>query len=141
MKYLSNSENETKKILNKIFEKYPDYRVFCLYGDLGAGKTTLTKGISSLIHVNEKKIKSPTFTILNKYIHNGKKVYHFDLYRVTSYEELRDIGFEEMLDEENSYIFIEWPSKIQDNLPQKRIDIELSHEGQSERRIKVQVNK
>jgi len=137
MKYLSSSNKETKEILGKVLEKFPKKRVFCLFGDLGSGKTTFTKGLSKDIGLDEKQIKSPTFTIMNKYENRGKAIYHLDLYRINSYQELLDIGFDEMLNDQNSKIFIEWPEKIEDDLPEERLDIYFKYLDEEKREILI----
>jgi len=94
-------------------------------GEMGAGKTTLIKAICDELGVKEN-VSSPTFSIVNEYIaKDGKKVYHFDFYRIKSEEEAFDMGYEEYF-YTNAYCFIEWPQKIQNILPDDTIQLSIS---------------
>lgn len=100
-----------------------------LNGDLGAGKTTLTKSIGKALGIN-KTISSPTFTILK--IYNGNlPLYHIDAYRLEGLDQ--DLGFEEML-EGDGVAIIEWGEFIKDILPKERLDISILN-GNDEERI------
>lgn len=97
--------------------------VVLLHGDLGAGKTTLTQGIAAGFHVAEE-IQSPTFTIVAE--HDGKDVegtpirlYHLDLYRLTTREELDGLGYEQYLEPVDGVSVIEWPERAGDWLPDR----------------------
>ena len=70
--------------------------IFCLVGDLGTGKTMMSKGIAMGLGLSEEDITSPTFTIVNTYDYLEKPLYHFDVYRITDISEMDDIGYEEM---------------------------------------------
>jgi len=103
-----------------ILEQANGRKIFCFYGDLGAGKTTLIKEICKQLGVEDSG-SSPTFSIVNEYAYHapasGKKlIYHFDLYRLKSESEIFDIGYEEYLYSGN-YCFIEWPEKMEHLLP------------------------
>lgn len=98
-----------------------------LTGDLGAGKTTFTKGIGKGLNI-KKVINSPTFTIVKVY-HGDLSLYHFDAYRLEDND--NELGFEEMF-EAGGISVIEWPQFIEDILPEERLDIEiLKNEDQS----------
>lgn len=84
--------------------------VIFLYWDLWAGKTTLSSILINNILQKSYKITSPTYVYYNKY----DDIYHFDLYRIESYDEFISIGWEEILDNNNGIIFIEWPERIQE---------------------------
>lgn len=94
--------------------------ILTLEGELGAGKTTLTKGIGQGLHI-KKIINSPTFTIVKVY-HGDKTLYHFDAYRLEGQDE--ELGFEEMF-EDDGVCVIEWPQFIQDILPKERLHIHI----------------
>ena len=94
----------------------------CLDGDLGAGKTHLSKGIAKGLDIDEE-ITSPNFTIVQEY--EGRiPLYHFDVYRIADSEEMYNIGFDDYLNR-NGAIVIEWSEIIRDILPSQRLDIEI----------------
>lgn len=96
------------------------HSIITLTGELGAGKTTLTKGIGKGLGIT-KIINSPTFTIVKCY--EGRlTLYHFDAYRLEGADD--DLGFEEMLDDDGVCV-IEWPMYIEDILPVERLEIEI----------------
>jgi len=116
--------------------RQPDHRraLVCLHGQLGAGKTTLVRGILRAFgHV--AAVKSPTYTLLEPYEDVDPPVYHFDLYRLGDSEELDFIGFEELLDAD-AVKLVEWPERGGARLPQPDLDVRLSLEGEG-RRIDV----
>ncbi|NGX31541.1 MAG: hypothetical protein K940chlam8_00912, partial [Chlamydiae bacterium] len=113
----------------KLLDLYPDYRIFCFHGDLGAGKTTLIKEIiSKKDNVKKDVIVSPTFVYCNLY----ETCAHFDLYRLKNPQEFTFMGFDELFD--THLCLIEWPERLVE-LPQKRIDVFIEHETQNTRRI------
>jgi tRNA threonylcarbamoyladenosine biosynthesis protein TsaE len=127
-KIVSKSVDETEKIgfrLGRLLEKGD---VVCLTGDLGAGKTTLSKSIARGLEVHED-VTSPTFTIINEY--QGRlPVYHFDVYRIMDIEEMYEIGYEEYF-YGGGICIVEWASKIEELIPDAYlwIEIKLGEEG------------
>ncbi len=98
--------------------------IVCLTGDLGTGKTHITKGIAKGLNIDDN-ITSPTFTIVNEY--EGRlPLYHFDVYRIGSSEEMYDIGYDEYINSDGVCI-IEWANLIEDILPSEYLDIQLSY--------------
>ena len=98
--------------------------IFCFYGELGAGKTTLIKEICRQLGVTDPG-SSPTFSLINEYdAGSGKRLFHFDLYRLKSESEIYDIGYEEYLFSGN-YCFIEWPLKIERLLPANHVKVQI----------------
>ena len=117
-------ENKTREIGYKLGKLLFPGSVICLIGDLGAGKTTMTQSLAKALEVDDY-ITSPTFTIVNEY--EGKMpLYHFDVYRIGSSEEMYDIGFDEYIDAEGVCI-IEWANIIEDILPDEYLKIELKY--------------
>jgi len=108
--------------------------VLALYGELGTGKTVLVKGLSEAVGVKEN-VESPTFTIVGEY--KGRiPLYHMDLFRMSSVEEILRIGYEEYVYGDGVCV-IEWAEKIEQLLPKRRLDIRLFHVAEDERRIEV----
>lgn len=100
------SLEEMKKVL--FFPKNGD--IIFLYGDLAAGKTTLSKFLIQNMIGENTEVTSPTYTYYNKY---GENIYHFDLYRLTNYDEFFAIWWEEILDNPNNICIIEWPEILE----------------------------
>lgn len=100
--------NQLKFVAKKILNIAQNKKIFSFYGEMGSGKTTI---IAEIVKQLDSHIVafSPTFTIINEYpTHNGDSIFHFDLYRLNSIQELTEIGFEEFLNL-GKYCFIEWP--------------------------------
>lgn len=113
--------------------------IIALYGDLGSGKTQLVKGICRGLGVTQV-VNSPTFIIVNEYSSDRfDKIFHFDLYRMKTQNEILDIGFKDYLNN-GSVIFIEWPEHIENLLPQSTIKIHIAHtvEDENSRWIKLE---
>lgn len=111
--------------------------IVALHGDLGAGKTTFSKGvISSFSSVLETEVQSPTFTYLNIYEGN-LVIYHFDLYRLKNEQEFIAMGFLDYLGEVDGICLIEWPNRITGLLPKGTQHIHFEHLEQGGREIHV----
>jgi tRNA threonylcarbamoyladenosine biosynthesis protein TsaE len=107
-----------------------------LSGDLGSGKTTLTKGIVSGLGVaKEVEVTSPTFTLVHVY-GNTKKVYHADLYRIESFHDFETLGLEDLF-EQPGVVILEWSERFPLNSPWPQKRIRLEHLGGDARRIRV----
>jgi tRNA threonylcarbamoyladenosine biosynthesis protein TsaE len=105
--------------------------IIALYGELGTGKTQVVKGICSALGVKEV-VNSPTFIIVNEYSsYKIPFIFHFDLYRMRTTQEVIDIGFEDYFIR-NGLIMIEWPELIKNILPSKTKNIYLSYNGNNE---------
>lgn len=121
--YLENEE-QTRDIGYKLGNLLTPKSVVCLIGDLGAGKTTMTQSLAQALKVDDY-ITSPTFTIVNEY--EGKMpLYHFDVYRIGSSDEMYDIGFDEYINGDGVCI-IEWANLIEDILPDEYLYIEMNY--------------
>ncbi len=96
--------------------------VFCLYGEVGAGKTAFTKGFAAALQI-EEEVVSPTFNIVQAY-EGLKKLYHFDVYRIEDISEMENIGFDDYLFGDGICV-IEWPEMIEELLPKERINIRI----------------
>lgn len=108
-----------------------------LSGELGAGKTTLTKGIvGALGAAEEDQVTSPTFTLVHKY-DRGAVVYHVDLYRVGDFHDLETLGLEDFLTEQ-AIIIVEWPEKLTLRTTWPVLRIFLQHAGEDARHISIE---
>lgn len=106
--------------------------VFCLDGNLGAGKTKLAQGFGEGLGVDDI-INSPTFTLINEY--KGRLTYyHMDVYRLEGYEEMFDLGYEEYF-YGNGIVLIEWSKNVEEILPKERLDIEIKRGEEENQRI------
>ena len=120
-------------IARKILQAYPDERVLALYGELGAGKTTLIKAFCNVLKVNDE-VTSPSFSIVNEYEAGGiDLIYHFDFYRIKKLEEVLDIGYEEYF-YSGYYCFLEWADKIEELLPEAYVYISITKNDNDEGR-------
>lgn len=102
----------------------PGARVYCLYGDLGSGKTTFTQGFAKALGITTRLL-SPTFIIVRRYdIPSSEKfLYHIDLYRLKNADDTEELGLTEILTNPESIVVIEWAEKLGDMMPVPRYDI------------------
>ena len=133
-KILSKSVLQTEKIAAYLATKLKGNEIIALYGDLGAGKTSFTKGLAKALEVNPDEVHSPTFTLLNEY--NGKyKIYHFDMYKINFLEELYSLGFFDFI--ENGIIITEWSENIDKFLPENTIKVHIEYVQNENERILI----
>lgn len=127
----THSEEETIELGRKIAAELPSHAVVLLTGNLGAGKTTLAKGIISGLGAAEpEEVASPTFTLIHEY----GRVLHIDLYRLDTAAQVATLGLDEIFDRD-AVVLIEWGEKFRELMPADRIEIALSAEGEQNRRI------
>jgi tRNA threonylcarbamoyladenosine biosynthesis protein TsaE len=132
--YESNNERETVEIGERIGKRLKEGDVVCLYGDLGSGKTTMVKGIASVIGVEEKEITSPSFIIIAE--HEGSvPFYHIDLYRI-SRERVHELGLKEYLYGSGISV-IEWAEKADEEIPDASIRVRITYAGEHKRVIDI----
>lgn len=113
------SIDEINDVVKDFLEVFNNYKIICLKGDLGAGKTSLIKGFCSLLECNDD-VTSPSFSLINQYKTEKSEIYHLDLYRLKNLEEAMDLGIEELIYSGN-YCFIEWYEKIKNVLPMQNV--------------------
>ena len=142
-KLISNGPKETeeigKKLSNFILKlKEPGPCLIFLQGELGTGKTTLTRGFVEGFGFKEV-VKSPTYTIVELYSSPSIEIHHFDFYQINHIKELSNIGIEEYLNKKDSISIIEWPEKFMGFLPSPDLHIILNHSTKKdeERMLKV----
>lgn len=123
-KIITHSAKETQKIADDFAKVVQDSAVLCLYGDLGAGKTTFVQGFAKGLGIN-KRLISPTFIIVRQYDLESsiKNFYHIDLYRVQSKDDLKELGLKEILENKHNMVAIEWAEKLGPLLPKERWEV------------------
>ena len=130
--YLTRSEEETISLGETLARELPARAVVLLIGNLGAGKTTLAKGIAKgRAAADPEQVSSPTFTLIHEY---GPKLYHIDLYRLDEEREVETLGLDEIF-EKDALVLIEWGEKFPKLMPRERIEIRLETTSGDERRI------
>jgi tRNA threonylcarbamoyladenosine biosynthesis protein TsaE len=133
--YITESAEETERLGIEIGKRAVYGDVIALRGELGSGKTALTRGIAEGLGVTEE-ITSPTFSLME--IHEGEKIlYHFDLYRIEDDREFNNLCFEEYWENDGVSV-IEWAERAGSRLPERRIDINIDYISSTERRITVE---
>lgn len=143
MEYITHSDAETRELGKKLAADVKGGDIVLLSGELGAGKTTLVKGLAGGLGIKEE-ITSPTFTLMNIYhrkhekTENMKTLVHIDTYRLRNEQELIDIGVEDYLGNSETVCVIEWPEKLQTLLKNKKvIHMSLQHLESGGRKIVV----
>lgn len=133
---VTHSSEETVELGRQIGAALKPPVLILLSGDLGAGKTTLTKGIvSGLGAAREDQVTSPTFTLVHKY-GDAAAVYHVDLYRVGDFRDLESLGLEDLLTEQ-AIVIVEWPEKFTLRTDWPTVRIHLEHVSEDTRRISI----
>jgi len=129
------SESDTLALAARLAKKCRAGMVICLYGDLGAGKTTFVRGfLRALGH--KGVVPSPTFALVNEYPRLKPPVFHMDLYRVEPGDP-SNLALAEYFDDEDSVALIEWPEAVESLLPKKRVEIRLTHRKAGGRTVRV----
>jgi tRNA threonylcarbamoyladenosine biosynthesis protein TsaE len=131
------SDQETMELGKKIGQECKGGETWLLYGDLGAGKTTLSKGIiSSICNIEPHEVVSPTFVYLQIYEGEKNTVYHFDLYRLQSEEEFYALGFDEYLSC-GGVVCIEWPERVPSLVETLHKKVRINHKIQGQREVNI----
>ncbi len=134
MQYISHSEEETEKIGAEFARGLSAGSVVAMYGDLGAGKTAFVRGMAKGLGI-DSMVNSPTFTIVNEY--PGKtELFHFDVYRLSSSDELFDIGWEDYLSR-GGICVLEWSSIVEDAFDGSEIRVTIDKLSDSDRQITI----
>ncbi len=130
------SLNDLPKVASDIIAFAEGENIWVLLGEMGAGKTTLTKAIGDQLGILDT-VQSPTFSIVNEYLtQNGETVYHFDFYRIEEPEEAMAIGVEEYFYSGNLCI-VEWPQRIGGLIPEKFLKVEIENLDGEQRNYKL----
>jgi tRNA threonylcarbamoyladenosine biosynthesis protein TsaE len=134
--YRTRSEAETIELGQRLARELPIQGVVLLIGNLGAGKTTLAKGIvSGLGAAPIDEVSSPTFTLIHEY--GEGRAYHVDLYRLDEPAELATLGLDDLFDGE-APVLVEWGERFPTLLPARRTEIRISSDGADEREIQIE---
>jgi tRNA threonylcarbamoyladenosine biosynthesis protein TsaE len=133
----THSAEETIALGRALKEMLAPPKLVLLRGDLGAGKTTLVKGIAAAFEAAlEDDVTSPTFTLIHEYRGPSANLYHIDLYRVDTQRELETLGLDDLRDE-NSILLIEWGEKFAKFVRERDVEIAIDRIGENERRIQI----
>lgn len=127
---MTNSPDETGHLAELVGQKIREGTVLCLEGDLGAGKTLFVQSLAHTLGV-EGEVTSPTFNLMNVY-EGICRIYHFDLYRLETEDELDDIGFYEYTEEPEGIVVIEWPDKFPESLPDDYVRVRITQTNGTE---------
>jgi tRNA threonylcarbamoyladenosine biosynthesis protein TsaE len=134
--FRTRSEEETIALGEELARLLPVRAVVLLIGELGAGKTTLAKGIvKGLGAADPEDVSSPTFTLIHEY-GSGRNVYHIDLYRLRNAREAFALGLEELFDRD-AVLLVEWGERFPELWPEQRIEVRLESLADGERTIRV----
>ncbi len=132
MKIISKSAAQTEEMGELLAKELTGKEVVALFGDLGAGKTAFTRGVAKYCKVRSG-VSSPTFAIVHEYDGEKFKIYHFDMYRINSYEDLESTGFFDYLDK--GVLIIEWSENIVDFLPADAIKVKIEKSNDENQRV------
>ena len=135
MTFLTNSPAETEAIGAALGKILPAGTVIAYRGDLGAGKTAFTRGLARGLGYAEP-VTSPTYTIVNEYLGGRLPLFHFDMYRLASSDDLWDIGWEDYLDR-NGIAAVEWSENVEEAL-EGAISVTIEKTGEESRRITIE---
>ena len=134
--FLSHSAEETISIGAKLAEFLKPGQMIVLRGDLGAGKTTLVKGIAEAFHAAlQEDVTSPTFTLVHEYRGPKATLFHIDLYRIDTERELLTLGIDDLRAEPGSVLLVEWGEKFESIRKQSDAEIVIVRRGNGDRRI------
>jgi len=136
----THSEEETIALGGEIARSLPPRAVVLLTGNLGAGKTTLAKGIvNGLGAASIEEVTSPTFTLIHEYTRApGRSVYHVDLYRLDRPQEVATLGLEELFDRE-AVVLIEWGERFPEFMPLERSEIRIDSNADDSRTVSIRI--
>lgn len=133
-----NNLKETASFAKKFAKLLQGGEIILLNGDLGAGKTTFTRQVLKALGV-KGEVTSPTFTIMREYATKKFNIYHFDMYRIKSPDEVREFGLEDYIysGDKRSLVFIEWSENIKEMLKGKFIEINISLIDEQKRKFEI----
>ncbi len=132
----THSEAETIALATRLAGGLAAGDVVCLEGPLGSGKTCFVRGLAAGLGLDQSEVCSPTFVIWKRYEHDASlTLIHMDAFRLAGTEDLDSIGWDELLQTPDAVIAVEWPSRISEAIPSRRIEVVLEHAAESSRHI------
>src|SRR5271167_229777 len=138
--YITHSAEETVALGRKLAPTLKSAHMVILRGDLGAGKTTLVKGIAEGLHAAaQDDVTSPTFTLIHEFHGPEVNLFHVDLYRIETERELATLGLDELFAAEGNLVLVEWGEKFPRLLKERDVEIAIERRGEQERKIVVNV--
>ena len=135
MHYITHSPEETEKLGAALAQRLQPGTIIAYTGDLGAGKTAFTRGLAKGLGYTQP-VTSPTYTIVNEYLGGRLPLFHFDMYRLASSDDLWDIGWEDYLEREG-VCAVEWSENVQDAM-EDAITVTIEKLGENTRRITIE---
>ena len=135
MEFLTNSPEETEAVGAALGKILSPGTVLAYRGDLGAGKTAFTRGLARGLGYSEP-VTSPTYTIVNEYLGGRLPLFHFDMYRLRSSDDLWDIGWEDYLDR-GGICAVEWSENVDDAM-ENAVYVTIHKTGETDRRIEIE---
>jgi tRNA threonylcarbamoyladenosine biosynthesis protein TsaE len=136
--YITHSAEETIALGRELAPTLKDARMVILRGDLGAGKTTLVKGVAEgLEAASQEDVTSPTFTLIHEFHGPEVNLYHVDLYRIETERELATLGLDELFAEDGNLVLLEWGEKFPRLVKERDVEIAIDRRGELERKIVV----
>jgi tRNA threonylcarbamoyladenosine biosynthesis protein TsaE len=133
----SNSVADTESVAAGLAQTLRGGECLALHGDLGAGKTQFVRGLVRGLGGSPRAVSSPTFVLLNVYEGGRLTVYHLDAYRVGGADDFEAIGFNELLDQPDAIVVVEWAERVSSLLPPKQLDVHIEPVGEGRRRIEI----
>ena len=136
--YITGSAEETIALGRLLAAELRSARLVMLRGELGAGKTTLAKGIAEgLQAAAHEDVTSPTFTLIHEYRGTEVNIFHVDLYRIETQRELDTLGLDELIAEQGNLVLLEWGEKFAGFEKERDVEIRIERKGEQERRLTV----
>ena len=136
--YITHSAEDTVALGRSLARDLTSARMVILRGDLGAGKTTLVKGIAEGLNAaSQDDVTSPTFTLIHEYRGPDATIFHVDLYRIETARELDTLGLDELFAEPGNLVLLEWGEKFPRFVAERDVEISIERRSDEERRIVV----
>lgn len=133
----THSPEETQELGRRLGEKLKKGDVVAYFGPMGMGKTAFTHGLAQGLGIDDSLVSSPTFALVHEYRGEKNTLYHFDMYRISTWDDLYSTGFFDYLDM-NEILAVEWSENIENALPEESIRINFSHgENENDRIIEI----